>query len=526
MRRRCRATVVSLLLLAAALLVAPAASAGPGQLRPVPDALERAIPRIAGAASLAAPGSPRSHGAVDLIPGTIAGYIPLDLFGGTTVIPIGDEDLRPVDVPPYAYNGETFSTISVDSNGYAIPGRTTAREDNNCCDISLGPERPNGILAPFWTDLDGTGATGILHNVLTDGVGTWAVIEWRVNDFGTLRQRTFQLWIGVNGVQDIAYSYNFATFGEPPSGMRFVVAAENIEGTLFDSLGFDVMPTTDQYLLSGPPVLNEVPVANTDTYNTAEDTPRTVAAPGVLGNDTDGENDTLTAALVTGPGHGTGTLNADGSFTYTPAPDYSGPDSFTYIAKDPYDPSEPATVNLDVTPVADAPIVIVEAALACGTDDRSGSFRLRLADVDTAASALTLSAQSSNAALLPASGVSFSGTGAQRTALLRAVAGRAGSATATVTVSDGTTTGTATIEVRSGGNGADALTGTGRPDLLLGQNGSDTLSGLGGVDALCGGRGDDAMTGGTGADHFGGGQGTDQATDFSAADGDTQDSTP
>ena len=47
-----------------------------------------------------------------------------------------------------------------------------------------------------------------------------------------------------------------------------------------------------------------------------------MAAPGVLANDTDPDGDPLTAVLVTGPSHGTLTLNANGSFTYTPAANY------------------------------------------------------------------------------------------------------------------------------------------------------------------------------------------------------------
>src|SRR5205085_112102 len=86
------------------------------------------------------------------------------------------------------------------------------------------------------------------------------------------------------------------------------------------------------------------------------DTPLTVSAPGVLGNDTDVEGDTLTAVLVAGPAHGTLTLNADGSFTYTPAGNYNGSDSFTYKANDGQADSNVATVSLMVTAVNDAPL--------------------------------------------------------------------------------------------------------------------------------------------------------------------------
>jgi VCBS repeat-containing protein len=79
---------------------------------------------------------------------------------------------------------------------------------------------------------------------------------------------------------------------------------------------------------------NTPPVATADSYSGNQDTVLSVAAPGVLGNDTDADNDTLTANLVSGPSHGSLTLNADGSFSYTPAAHFAGSDSFTYRAYD------------------------------------------------------------------------------------------------------------------------------------------------------------------------------------------------
>ena len=81
--------------------------------------------------------------------------------------------------------------------------------------------------------------------------------------------------------------------------------------------------------------VNDAPTAADDAYTTAEDTALTVAAPGVLGNDTDPDGNTADRrAVVAGPSHGTLTLNANGSFTYTPAANYNGTDSFTYRASD------------------------------------------------------------------------------------------------------------------------------------------------------------------------------------------------
>jgi VCBS repeat-containing protein len=107
--------------------------------------------------------------------------------------------------------------------------------------------------------------------------------------------------------------------------------------------------------------VNDAPVAQPDSYTTAEDTTLNVPAPGLLANDTDVENDPLSAALVTSPAHGTVTLNANGSFSYTPAANYNGPDSFTYRASDGAAESATVTVSLTVTPVNDAPVVSDQA---------------------------------------------------------------------------------------------------------------------------------------------------------------------
>lgn len=104
---------------------------------------------------------------------------------------------------------------------------------------------------------------------------------------------------------------------------------------------------------------NRPPTAGNDgPYSVQEDGgPLSVAAPGMLANDSDPDGDTITAQLVTGPAHKASfTLNANGSFSYTPAADYNGSDSFTYKAKDSHNGlSAAATVTITVTPVNDAP---------------------------------------------------------------------------------------------------------------------------------------------------------------------------
>lgn len=101
---------------------------------------------------------------------------------------------------------------------------------------------------------------------------------------------------------------------------------------------------------------NNPPVANPDSFSVNEDTTLTVAAPGVLANDTDAEGNPLTAVLVSTTTNGTLLLNANGSFTYTPNANFNGSDSFTYRANDGIALSNIATVTITVNAVNDPPV--------------------------------------------------------------------------------------------------------------------------------------------------------------------------
>jgi hypothetical protein len=97
--------------------------------------------------------------------------------------------------------------------------------------------------------------------------------------------------------------------------------------------------------------VNDPPVAGADAFATGANITLTVAAPGVLANDTDVDiGDTLTAVWVSGPVNGTLTLNADGSFVYVPNTGFIGVDTFIYRARDALmAPSEPVTVTITVS---------------------------------------------------------------------------------------------------------------------------------------------------------------------------------
>ena len=106
---------------------------------------------------------------------------------------------------------------------------------------------------------------------------------------------------------------------------------------------------------------NQPPVAADDAYSVDEDTTLNIAASGVLGNDSDADGDLLTAVLVAGSINGNVSLNADGSFSYTPGANFEGDDNFTYRANDGTANSNVAIVTITVNPVNDAPVAADES---------------------------------------------------------------------------------------------------------------------------------------------------------------------
>jgi VCBS repeat-containing protein len=156
-----------------------------------------------------------------------------------------------------------------------------------------------------------------------------------------------------SGVRWIDYSFdNFATFTRVAGASAPVVLTQpvTIAFRAIDWAGNVSGTVTRAYNV------NRTPVAMADAYSTPEDTALVVAAPGVLNNDLDADDNTLTAILVSAPSHGALTLDADGSFTYTPDANYHGPDSLTYKANDGLADSDMVAVSITVNAVNDPPV--------------------------------------------------------------------------------------------------------------------------------------------------------------------------
>ncbi|MEP7045555.1 MAG: Ig-like domain-containing protein [Ilumatobacteraceae bacterium] len=149
-----------------------------------------------------------------------------------------------------------------------------------------------------------------------------------------------------------ASAINGGTVTDLGSGSFNYTPAANFNGTetftytVTDGNGSTAAATVTITVVPVP----DAPVATADAFSTAEDTPRVVAAPGVMGNDYDEDGDALTisASPLTGPANGSVTISADGAFTYSPTTGFVGTDSFTYQLNDGTGLTSTGTVTITV----------------------------------------------------------------------------------------------------------------------------------------------------------------------------------
>jgi N-acetylneuraminic acid mutarotase len=197
------------------------------------------------------------------------------------------------------------------------------------------------------------------------------------------------------------------------------------------------------------------PHAVGNAYSTDLGASLVVSAPGVLRNDSDPDGDVLRAVLVSGPAHGTLTLNANGSVRYTPFEDFIGVDSFRYKASDGSLQSAAETVRITIR-------------ARCG-----GMAATKV------------------------------GTGAADT-----ITGTAGADVIVGLGGNDTIRGLAGNDRVCGGSGADSIGGGAGDDVLIGGSGKDVLHGDVGNDRLFGGAGADTLFGDAGDDRLDGGANT------------------
>ena len=183
---------------------------------------------------------------------TTTGAAPyIEIFGKPNVenicqdhpFPDCDDNAITVALPePFRYFGVEYSTITLDSNGFVMPGSPLSHELDTDSQNQLlpDPSAPNNVIAPFWDELDlkgtnaaDTGGGDWLYAAVHDG-GTnadYLVVEWhnaqKEGDAGTSYR--FQVWVQFQA-EHITFAYDTPAFTGDTSSAT--VGFENSDGTL------------------------------------------------------------------------------------------------------------------------------------------------------------------------------------------------------------------------------------------------------------------------------------------------------
>ena len=239
----------------------------------------------------------------------------------------------------FAYFGTYSSTaarvVKVDLNGFRRVGAITLVETYENA-LFTAVIDPAGDFAYFGT------ATGF--------IGDERVVKVDLSTFERRHAITLAPEERRLGSAVIDPGGNYAYFGTRDPGSTLSPAPTNVV----------------RVALARPP--SESIRAVNDSYPTPYATPLSVAAPGVLLNDSDTDGDPLTAHDASDPAGGSVALNADGSFTYTPDAGFTGTDTFTYVASDGMDYSAPATVAIEVAPPPEGVASVVGSAYGYHTN--------------------------------------------------------------------------------------------------------------------------------------------------------------
>ena len=145
--------------------------------------------------------------------------------------------------------------------------------------------------------------------------------------------------------------------------------------------------------------VNTPPVAQPDAFTADEDTVVTgnVLVDNGSGVDSDADGDSLTVSLLTPPSTGELSLLANGNFTFTPAEDFVGTETFVYQISDGNGGTSSATVSMTFTAVNDAP-ALDDASFNVAEDASIGASVGTVTATDVDSTNLTYSITSGNAA--------------------------------------------------------------------------------------------------------------------------------
>lgn len=337
------------------------------------------------------------------------GYVDLEALGIPANAGISGDTkvwtLTPGAVP-YNFYGVDYPSISFTDDGFAIFDVANTYGGSPWTNQNIpDPTKPNNLAAMLWQDMqivyDQATNKGVslanagasLHIIEYDDVQIYndptttydfEIVHYHVVDDTPGYYEFIFAYDNINGPLDGAtigtenyngtaatqYAYNDASFVNghmvcfdlvTPSTTHTITFQVTVdEETDVSVLNEAAHSNDDLYTeeeVASVEVLINVPKAVDDFYTTDEETVL-VSDTSVLDNDTDPDDDELTAVLEETTSKGLLVFNSDGTFTYTPNENFSGEDTFTYKAFDGANYSNEATVTITVNPINDAPTAV------------------------------------------------------------------------------------------------------------------------------------------------------------------------
>ena len=233
----------------------------------------------------------------------------------------------------------------------------------------------------------------------------------------------------------------FSITGQPSHGSvsggtaagRTYTPANNYSGP--DSFTFQVsdgsLTASATVSITVTPGANNPPTATNGSTSTNEDTPKALTLSG-----SDPDNDAITFSIVTQPSHGTVSGGTGSGRTYTPASNYSGPDSFTFRVTDSKNATANATFSITVNPVNDPPTAQNQSVSTA--QNTAKAITLGGSDIDSNNLTFSITGQ-------PSHGSVSGGTAAGRT--YTPANNYSGPDSFTFQVSDGSLTASATVSI-------------------------------------------------------------------------------
>jgi len=311
----------------------------------------------------------------------------------------------------------------------------TAPTITGIADVTI-PTNSTTDLLPFTVDDNETYASQLEVSATSDNESLVPAAGGIVIGFGQIE--------GNGGAVGLAV-------GARNPGLRFirVLPAQGKSGTakitVTVSDGTQQASTSFTLTVDAPPTISAIADQSLTEDNAAVTIPFTVGDDATAADKIAVTRATSNATLLPLANIVLGGSGANRTVKITPVADQSGSANVTLTATDGRQQTFNRSFTVNVKAVNDAPTITAVANQTVALGGATAVLPFTVADKETAAASLKVTAASSNLTVVPAANIALGGSGANRTVKVTAAAGKTGSSTITLTVNDGGATATSTF---------------------------------------------------------------------------------